>query len=774
MTTVMYQIQNVDNLICRNISAYMSNRDLLSQNLLSQLRNLIEGVSVLFHKDSLSAEFNYPAIEPAIKFVKSKSDLNFIGRFHKLLQISASHYTLDGDNSERLMLKYYEYLYRIKSLIYKKYNFNILNNLELFPVDLDPSLTAYHEMIAGRVKGAYQTNSENISFGRYYIHKIKPFFLGGEVYYEVIFLRAINKVNKFDRLIAFTNIDMTEKYASTLTLQRESINVLGKDMPITIIRGWEVSIRPCEFNNYGYLIGRDLKVRTNSPEYYNLMRWLTQNSTNLLDLIGMEDSDYQVIRNHCTSSLTTSPQIFSMLDYVRIFYRGNNSGSRVLIYLMLRMNNQILKSQYGFHKCSLLTGLNISFSCIPFDTMPFCTSLAGHNPKYWDLVESIEQKGREHELMIRKIKNNVERHSLLYTPLSDLSEFKNIELLKNSYNRRIYSKHYEKREMVIENDHAFINGYEKDTLSIINNLRQYSNSGIQGYSNAVERWVKESTRIIDDEVKFTALKGLFECSKVALIYGAAGTGKSTMVDHVANYFGSNSKLFLAHTNPAIDNLKRKVSAHQNSIFRTINSHKYKGKENIEYDLLIIDECSTVSNSDFLNVIKNTKYKLLLLVGDVFQIESIEFGNWFSVIPSFIPQTSVFELTTPFRTKNISLLSFWNKVRKIDDDIAEVISRNQYSSVLNSSLFESLGRDEIILCLNYDGLYGINNINLFLQASNVGKSVVWKDTAYKVGDPILFSDSERFKKVVYNNLKGWIDDIFLVKVRYNFKLFWIGR
>ncbi|AEG10274.1 helicase [Shewanella baltica BA175] len=769
MTTVMYQIQNVDNLICRNISAYMSNRDLLSQNLLSQLRNLIEGVSVLFHKDSLSAEFNYPAIEPAIKFVKSKSDLNFIGRFHKLLQISASHYTLDGDNSERLMLKYYEYLYRIKSLIYKKYNFNILNNLELFPVDLDPSLTAYHEMIAGRVKGAYQTNSENISFGRYYIHKIKPFFLGGEVYYEVIFLRAINKVNKFDRLIAFTNIDMTEKYASTLTLQRESINVLGKDMPITIIRGWEVSIRPCEFNNYGYLIGRDLKVRTNSPEYYNLMRWLTQNSTNLLDLIGMEDSDYQVIRNHCTSSLTTSPQIFSMLDYVRIFYRGNNSGSRVLIYLMLRMNNQILKSQYGFHKCSLLTGLNISFSCIPFDTMPFCTSLAGHNPKYWDLVESIEQKGREHELMIRKIKNNVERHSLLYTPLSDLSEFKNIELLKNSYNRRIYSKHYEKREMVIENDHAFINGYEKDTLSIINNLRQYSNSGIQGYSNAVERWVKESTRIIDDEVKFTALKGLFECSKVALIYGAAGTGKSTMVDHVANYFGSNSKLFLAHTNPAIDNLKRKVSAHQNSIFRTINSHKYKGKENIEYDLLIIDECSTVSNSDFLNVIKNTKYKLLLLVGDVFQIESIEFGNWFSVIPSFIPQTSVFELTTPFRTKNISLLSFWNKVRKIDDDIAEVISRNQYSSVLNSSLFESLGRDEIILCLNYDGLYGINNINLFLQASNVGKSVVWKDTAYKVGDPILFSDSERFKKVVYNNLKGWIDDIFFSKGEIQFQV-----
>ncbi|TOL43314.1 AAA family ATPase, partial [Vibrio parahaemolyticus] len=71
----------------------------------------------------------------------------------------------------------------------------------------------------------------------------------------------------------------------------------------------------------------------------------------------------------------------------------------------------------------------------------------------------------------------------------------------------------------------------------------------------------------------------------------AGTGKSTMVDHIANYFNDKEKLFLAHTNPAIDNLKRKVSA-QNSTFKTIRSHTYSQDDTV-YDVLIIDECSTV-------------------------------------------------------------------------------------------------------------------------------------------------------------------------------------
>jgi ATP-dependent exoDNAse (exonuclease V) alpha subunit len=84
-----------------------------------------------------------------------------------------------------------------------------------------------------------------------------------------------------------------------------------------------------------------------------------------------------------------------------------------------------------------------------------------------------------------------------------------------------------------------------------------------------------------------------------------------------------------------------------------------------------------------------------------------------------------------------------------------MAHNGYSTELDKTLFETQGRDEIILCLNYDGLYGINNINRFLQSSNSGAATTWGISTYKVGDPVLFNETERFRSVIYNNLKGWI-------------------
>ena len=67
-------------------------------------------------------------------------------------------------------------------------------------------------------------------------------------------------------------------------------------------------------------------------------------------------------------------------------------------------------------------------------------------------------------------------------------------------------------------------------------------------------------------------------------------------------------------------------------------------------------------------------------------------------------------------------------------------------------------DEIILCLNYDGLYGINNINKFLQSNNPNNTVIWGVNSYKVGDPVLFNESTRFSPLIHNNMKGRIVNI----------------
>lgn len=151
MTTVGEQIKSVDEVICQNIDSLTDQRALLSQNVLAQLRNLVEGVAVRLHAGRSDAEFNYAAVEPGLAFVKGNAKLNFLGKFRKLIQMSASHYTLDGDVSERLMLKYYEYLHRIRSLLKDRCGIAVLANLEAFPVDLDPSLREYHEKIAARI-----------------------------------------------------------------------------------------------------------------------------------------------------------------------------------------------------------------------------------------------------------------------------------------------------------------------------------------------------------------------------------------------------------------------------------------------------------------------------------------------------------------------------------------------------------------------------------------------------------------------------------------------
>ena len=755
MISIDEHIQHVDETICRNIAKLGNQRDLLSQNIMAQLRNLVESVAVRLQVGTSDAEYDYPQIGRGLAFIRSRGQYSFLSKFHRLLEASASHYTLDGDTSERLMLKYYEYLLRIRSLLKDACGMDILGNLESFPVDLDPSLREYHEKIAARIRLLRPTQPDGGAKARYYIHKTRPFFVEGRIYYEVTIYRAINKVSKFDRIIAFTDIDMTDKYPAKLTLHRDEIHVLDQRMPIMIISDWEVSIRPCEIDNFARLMGISFKTTTLWPEYSFLMNELTRNAGNLLDLMDMPDDRYAAIRDTGTAT-TSKPQIFPVLDEARRIIRSGGPGSNMLRYLMLQMRNEVLKSQYSYEKCRPLSGLNLEYGCIPFDTMPFCSSPKGHNARYWDLVESLDFTGREHELLARRVQTNVETHGVLYTPVADLKAFGDVDQLIESYNNKLYHGHFD-RQLMQDRGHVFIRGYENNTVAILKKFQEQASGGVDGYTASVERWLGEASRGIDDDTKKNALKRLFSQSRVALIYGAAGTGKSTMVDHIARYFNDKTKLFLAQTNPAKANLERKVTA-QNSTFRTIASQIHQTGLDREYDLLVVDECSTVSNADLFKVLDNTSFKLLVLVGDVYQIESIKFGNWFSIIRSFVPSTAVFELTTPYRTKNTSLLSFWDKVRNIEDDIAEVIARNGYSTVLDKSLFKTQCDDEIILCLNYDGLYGINNINRFLQSNNPNPPVPWRVSTYKIGDPVLFNESDRFRPVIYNNLKGKIVDI----------------
>lgn len=268
----------------------------------------------------------------------------------------------------------------------------------------------------------------------------------------------------------------------------------------------------------------------------------------------------------------------------------------------------------------------------------------------------------------------------------------------------------------------------------------------------MEAWL-QATPSVDCEEKKKILLNMFDKYDLAMIYGAAGTGKTTLIKHLSTYFADSSKLYLANTNPAKENLRRQIKV-SNSEFSTIASCNplVDGRS---YDIVFIDECSTVDNFAMKELLSKLRCRLLVLVGDVYQIRSIKFGNWFSLARYFLKPEVVYELNTPYRSKNSGMIELWNKVRQLDERTEEFIAMQHYASELDDSIFTHDDPDEVILCLNYDGLYGINNINRFLQNDNPNSAFYWDSWIYKVGDPVIFNEFNRFYPVLYNNLKGWI-------------------
>lgn len=143
-------ILTVSDNICKNIANIeYSERGFHSQNILNNLRNLVEAIDQRIYSEiEPIVPNNYDDIEKSVRYVASRGELRFLSRFHDYLQVSVSHYTPDEDSSIRLMLKYYEWLIRIRTYVKNAFNLDILYNLEDYPLDKDDSMDEYYEKIA--------------------------------------------------------------------------------------------------------------------------------------------------------------------------------------------------------------------------------------------------------------------------------------------------------------------------------------------------------------------------------------------------------------------------------------------------------------------------------------------------------------------------------------------------------------------------------------------------------------------------------------------------
>lgn len=379
MPTLDEKINVIDRAICRYLDNIdNSTRAVISQDILAHLRNLVEHVMLKYYSPNADIDDSEENIEKAAEHAQTNGRLKVLYRFRNYLDMVASHYTLDEDNSERLMLKYYDYLLETKNLLYHDFGISILHNLDKFPLNLDTALQEYYSKIADKIN-KYNANLP-AEGEKYYIQKLKPFYVNGHKYFEVTFTTAKDRENKAGRIIAFTRLPVISNYASRFKLVNENIEILGKNMPILLIVGWEVSIRDFEFKNfYSIITGEDRKIAYG--EQQTICRFLTEKGYTLTEIMDFPNASYHRLINSWRPKSKTG-YFYDALDICHTIISRKKSGQNIIRYLLYGMHNAIMKDQRQYESNGNLSGLYLKNSSIPFDSMPFNQSPVNHNPRH--------------------------------------------------------------------------------------------------------------------------------------------------------------------------------------------------------------------------------------------------------------------------------------------------------------------------------------------------------------------------------------------------------
>lgn len=559
-----------------------------------------------------------------MKQLKESNEYGYIWRMHHSLQISTSHYVPAEDGAIRLMDGYLPQLYHLRDQMRDKFGLLLLSNFEDYPQEKSCELDSYYEKIYIALKAIDLEDSKEHTNDRYYITRKKYRTVNGKGFFEYTLSYAQEEITKFDRFVAYSFNDIPDNYSIQCDFYQSNIDFNGVGIDIKCLIAWNVAIRPCELEKLARICGYDIVVKSDNLYYKALMKFLSRTGMNLLDILLADNEEYEIYIQQIELSKKT--ELKDTLDKIREVIIKEKPGSNILRYITAYLKNDVIRDQLADRTNNLLSYLYLKNEAIPFDEMPYASSLCGHNLSKLRLHKCLEIYDCECQYVSSMVNKEAYDSNILY--------------------------------VIVDHDKLDYYQYE---VGIFNN-------------------------------------NLYNSKKQQL--------------------------------------------------RKIDSWK-------KYDLVILDECSTVCNEDVLNLFEKCNAEAYLLIGDIYQIEAIKFGNWFNFARYFVDKKSVYELVTPYRAKDKSiLLDMWTCVRNFDENMFERLLANGFISTLNESIFER-DDDEIVLCLGYDGLYGVNNINRYMQKINPSKPIEWGNWTYKVGDKVLFNESRRFGNVLYNNLKGSI-------------------
>ena len=750
-------IYNIDSKICGIIDDYKVLRDSqkVADYVIQFLRTYLETIAARIYayenpdkptpirgKDKWYTQY--------IKALKETNEYGYIWMFHHSLQIVTSHYVPAEDGAVRFMEGHINLLYQLRNHMREMFGLNLMENLEDYPQERNEELNPYYRKIYNSLREIQVEESAEHTKDRYYIMRKKYRFVDGRGFFEYTLAYAQEEITKFDRFVVYSFSDIPDNYSIQCDFAHTSVDFNGIDIDIKCLVAWTVSIRPCELEKIAAIAGYEVTVRSYNTFYRAMMKFLSKKGMNLLDILLADENDYDIYSEQVQIGQTSKfAEVFNKLRDIII---NDKSGCNIIRYLISFLRNDVIRDQLADCPNNRLSYLYLKNEAIPFDEMPYASSLYKHNVTTSRLHRCLDIDDFEHQYLSAIVNSEAYDSNTLYVAIDEKSlDYYLYE--KDIFNKNLYkSEKQQLRRIESFFNYLYVKNYFELTKAIIGKLQQYTSEGVRDYLQTINE-KSEAIEKIDDNEKKKIVSNIFKHSRLGMIYGAAGTGKTKVAEHIAQIFDDKNILLLANTNAAKNNLQDRINAFCDCY--TVHDYIKNKNSNKIYDIVIVDECSTICNEDILQLLEKCNSEAYLLLGDIHQIEAIKFGNWFNFARYFIEKNSVYELSTPYRAKNNNtLLDMWSYVRHYDENMFERLQANGYISILDESIFEKT-EDEIILCLGYDGLYGVNNINRYMQKVNPSNPIEWGNWVYKVGDKVLFNDNKRFGGVLYNNLKGTI-------------------
>lgn len=735
------------------------NRPEISTDILPHVRHFCEAFMYKIYDEENAADLyqTHENLKIVRNYIKAKH--YDVWKFHTLLDASVGHMDFGPMQSEALTIKYIPKLIEIKEFLCAQYGLQFLKNIDRYPLDLDQSVTSFYEKILHVLLHA-KCEASTFTRNQYFVRKRSMKYLNGHIFYEYVFDVSDDRANKFNTFVCYSLKNIRFDYDLRLKLAQNRITFLNTEIFINVIFDYEYSIRPCAFKNLLYLINEDVTDGKRDKEYAALMRTIKRERKSLVDIVDDKRKISFVPVGYYTKFLYA----------VREHIGENRPGANTVRFLLSEMRNSTIRAQqykpYGSMPShnEKFDGLRIRLGTKAFDLMPFAFSPRQAKPSLYALFDLFDHANAHDEILYHHMVDFIDRNNVLFVRPADIgySDERFLEL-KDRFNSKLekINTYYKDYRIVEVNGFYTVEAYYTATKEVIAQaLKLCAQNNVRTDNDYTGNQILSETqkRILTDA---------FVASSICLVTGSAGTGKTTLIKEFIKNHPQKSILCLTTTNTANNNLKMKDGG--SVVYKNISQFEAE-REHAPFDVIIVDEASFVSTRSINDILKTYGNSIFLFVGDPEQIESIEFGNWFVLLLNLLERKGVvYTLDREYRTQVEEISKVWAAARNGGrENLLELLSAFEMTEKMSDDIFR-IGENEVVLCLNYDGLYGINNINRYLQASNPNPAYEYQQNLYKVGDPVIFITNDYSAYGIYNNLKGEIVEIHDGEENISFKI-----